>query len=72
MDLIQQEYARPKYFMTKYAISRPTLWRLTQEMKQRPKFEKAFRKLSRGVELINIKQFDDYMLTRTQEIEKEG
>lgn len=72
MELVQKEYARPKYFMTKYDISRPTLWRLTQDMKQRPKFEKAFRKLSRGVELINIKLFDDYMLVRTDEIEREG
>lgn len=69
---LQQEYARPKFFMIKYDVSRPTLWRLTQDMKRRPKFAKAFRRLSKGVELINIKMFDDYMLVRTDEIEREG
>ncbi|KAF1679108.1 hypothetical protein [Veillonella sp. R32] len=72
MELLQQEYARPKELMVKYSISRPTLWRLTQDMKKRPKFAKAFRRLSKGRELINIKMFDDYMIVRTNEIEREG
>ncbi|WP_276757220.1 helix-turn-helix transcriptional regulator [Veillonella seminalis] len=71
MELVQQEYARPKELMVKYGISRPTLYRLTQDMKTRPKFKKAFKRLSVGVELINIKAFDLFMDVRTEELNKQ-
>ncbi|SUP44358.1 hypothetical protein [Veillonella criceti] len=70
MELIQQEYARPKFFMIKYNVSRTTLWRLLQNMKTRPKFKNSFRRTSPGVELINIADFDRFMVIRTAELER--
>lgn len=56
-----QEYARPMQLMHKYNISRPTLWRLVQEMKKLPRYKGAFKRTSPRVELINIIKFDDFM-----------
>lgn len=67
---IVKEFARPKELMEKYGISRPTLWRLVQDMKTRPKFQNAFRKISQSRELINLRDFDNYMLLRTSEINR--
>lgn len=54
-------YVQQKHILKLYDFSRPTLWRLVNEMRLIPKYQKAFRDISQQKKLIHLASFENFI-----------
>ncbi|SNV04909.1 Uncharacterised protein [Megamonas hypermegale] len=54
-------YVQLKHILKLYDISRCTLWRLLNEMRLIPKYQKAFRDVSPQKKLVHLASFEEFI-----------
>ena len=54
-------YVQLKHILKLYDFSRSTLWRLINEMRLIPKYQKAFRDVSPQKKLVHLASFEEFI-----------
>ena len=64
IDKEGQEYARYCSLCDKFDISRSTVRRLTEAMKEQPKYRHSFLRIGHKLALVNLKDFRQFLKER--------
>ena len=59
-------YVQLKHILKLYDFSRSTLWRLINEMRLIPKYQKAFRDVSPQKKLVHLASFEEFIQYKHQ------
>lgn len=63
-------YVQLKHILKLYDFSRSTLWRLINEMRLIPKYQKSFRDISQQKKLVHLASFEDFLKDKHQKYMK--
>lgn len=63
-------YVQQKHILKLYDFSRSTLWRLINEMRLVPKYQKAFRDVSPQKKLVHLASFEEFIKYKHQKYMK--
>lgn len=70
IDDFNQEYIQPAGLVGRLGVCRTTVWRLLNEMQANKKYHNSFLHVSSNLKLVNIKDFNQFMIDRSNKFLK--